>query len=202
MKMDNLKRKDVHIDENKLFIQSFDYYLKKVHYKFPQDTLILNFGCGPFREAYELKNYLRGKGKVIGFDNSASMLSDAKYNIKNLHNFEIYNIDAKDAYRVIDKQADLIIIRHPQTEHDWKTVLLSTKRVLKDEGLIYMTNYDSHEFDFMSNLLQKTGYELLHSGINNFTNNIDNAYNSDQIVRDGFVIIARKRKSLLNKLFR
>ncbi|NUJ97543.1 class I SAM-dependent methyltransferase [Candidatus Gracilibacteria bacterium] len=131
-------RKNMKWEEIEYFIQ---YLLKNGDI---EDKRILDVGCGNGRLLGELKKYFEIKGEnYLGIDLSEELLKEAKSFFPG-YNFLVSNM--LDVKELKNEKVDIIFFiasfHHLDSFEKRKNVLLEVSKLLTENGIIFMTNWD------------------------------------------------------------
>lgn len=104
-----------------------------------KNALVLEVGCGDGRS---LKDLIEITKNLVGIDHDETAVNDAKRNLKNIKNAKILLADGKNI-PFKDKTFDAVLCMTTFANfYDEKYIILSEmKRVLKDEGNIFISVY-------------------------------------------------------------
>ncbi len=139
-----------------LYFKVFDKYIK-TYSKKNKKIKILDAGCGNGR----LVEYLNTTGieyDYLGIDNSKHQIESARKNYKNKPNikFEFGNIlDIKNKKDEFDFVFCIAVFHHMPSRETREKVVKEFYRVLKNEGYLFMTNWNLFQKKYLKYIFSK-----------------------------------------------
>ena len=176
----------------KAFRQMLETHIPQVGHSAPQNSRILNVGCGVCYEGFVLSSYFGGKPDsydskdvlLVGIDIDAKEIERAKQQYTSPDfservtrwieqpNYRFIQGDARKLKELVDGEFDIVVARHPNVAEipdTWYTIFRESNGIMKPEGLFIATSFSDIEHGLLEEQVQNAGYKIKLSSPNAYT---------------------------------
>ena len=136
----------------------FDAEKKYLHDNIPQDSKVLDIGCG---EGRNIKNILQKTKYVTGIDNEEKAINDAKENFKNNPTVDLVVAEATELpfqSETFDVVTFLMIL--PNLDNHKLEAIKESVRVLKNGGALILSTFSETAFEERMKIYKQTNVPI------------------------------------------